>query len=80
MVIYDVTVSRFILFKPGGYPWKILMGVCRPVLLILTFIQTKKCHFSLPFSDLASKIHTRFKTWLLLVRCYVIITLMRKAT
>ena len=31
------------------------MGVCRPVLQILTLFQTKKCDFSHPFSDLASK-------------------------
>ena len=31
------------------------MGVCRPVLQILTLFQTKKCHFSRPFSDLAFK-------------------------
>ena len=36
-------------------PWKFLVGVCRPVLQILTLFQTKKCHFSHPFSDLASK-------------------------
>ena len=34
---------------PGGTP------VCRPVLQILTLFQTNKCHFSNPFSDLASK-------------------------
>ena len=39
------------------------MGVCHPVLEILRLFQTKKCHFSHPFSDLASKIHTCFQTW-----------------
>jgi len=29
---------------------------------IQTQFQTKKCHFPHPFSDLASKIHTRFQT------------------
>ena len=38
----------------------ILRGLCRPVLEILTLLQTKKCHFPHPFSDLASKTHTRF--------------------
>ena len=38
-------------------------GVCRPVLQILTLFQTKTCHFPYPFSDLASKMHTRFQTW-----------------
>ena len=28
-----------------------------------TLFQTKRCHFPHPFSDLASKIHTRFQTW-----------------
>ena len=36
--------------------------VCRPVLQILTQFQTKTCHFPQPFSDRASKIHTRFQT------------------
>ena len=39
------------------------MGVCRSVLQILTLFQTKTCHFPHPFSDLTSKIHTRFQTW-----------------
>ena len=46
----------------GGYSWEFLLGVCRSVLQILTLFQTKKCHFSHPFSDLASKIHIRFQT------------------
>ena len=50
---------------PGGYSSKLSMGVCRPVLQILTLFQTKTCHFPHPFSDLASKVHTRFQTWLL---------------
>ena len=49
--------------SPPGYSWKFLVEVCRPVLQILTLCQTKKCHFPHPFSDLASKIHTRFQTW-----------------
>ena len=44
----------------------------------LTLFQTKICHFSLPFSDLASKIHNRFQTWPL--RNYVIITQIRTPT
>ena len=39
------------------------MGVCRPILQILTLFQTKKCHFSHPFSDLVSKTHTHSQTW-----------------
>ena len=38
---------------PGGYSWKFLVGVCRPVLQILTLFQTKKMSFSHSFSDLA---------------------------
>ena len=32
--------------------WEFLVGVCRPVLQTLTLFQTKKSHFSHPFSDL----------------------------
>ena len=53
--------------------WEFLVGVCRPVLQILTRFQTKKCNFPHPFSDQTSKIHTRFQTWPL-GRNYVIIT------
>ena len=31
---------------PRGYSWEFLVGVCRPVLQILTRFQTKKCFFS----------------------------------
>ena len=40
-----------------------LVGVCHPVPQILTQFQTKTCHFPHPFSDLASKMHTRFQTF-----------------
>ena len=42
----------------GGYTSEFLVGVCRPVPQILTQFQTKIFHFSHPFSDLDSKIHT----------------------
>jgi len=29
-----------VVFLPGGYSWKILVGVCRPALQILTLFQT----------------------------------------
>ena len=45
------------------------MGVCRPVLQI----SDAKFHFSLPFLDQTSKIHTRIQTWHV-GRNYVIIT------
>ena len=46
---------RFILFNPGVFSWKFLVGLCHPVLQTLNLFQTKKCHFSHTFSDLASK-------------------------
>ena len=33
---------------PGGYSWEFLVGMCRPVLQILTLFQTKKILFSTP--------------------------------
>ena len=36
----------------GVYFWEFLVGVCRPVLQILTLFQIKKCHFPHPFSDM----------------------------
>ena len=59
--------------SPGRYPREFLVGVCRPVLQILTLFQTKKCNFPHPFSDQTSEIHTRFQTCPL-GRNYVIIT------
>ena len=41
-----------------GYSREFLVGVCRPVLLILTPFQTKKCHFPHPFSDQAPVVQT----------------------
>ena len=32
----------------GGYDREFLVGVCRPVLQILTLFQAKKCHFPQP--------------------------------
>ena len=40
------------------------MRVCRRVLQILTKFQTKQCNLPHPFSNLTSKIYTRFQTWL----------------
>ena len=57
----------------GRDSWEFLVGVCCPVLQILTLFQTKKCLFLHPFSDQTSKIHTCFQTWSL-GRNYVIIT------
>ena len=46
-----------------GYPSEFLVGVCRLLPQILTQFQTKIYHFPHPFSHLASKIHTRFQTF-----------------
>ena len=58
------SVSSKVSLSPGGggYSQEFLVGVCRPVLQILTLFQTKKCHFPNPFSDQASKLHTLFQT------------------
>ena len=57
---------------PGGYSLEFLVGVCRAVLQILTLFQTKKCPFSHPFPEMASKFHAHSQTWPL--RNYAIIT------
>ena len=38
-----------LVYTHGGYSWEFLMGVCCPVLQILTRYQTKKCNFSTSF-------------------------------
>ena len=67
-IVYYYYRSFYSAFPPGGgggggYSSEFLVGVCRPVPQILTQFQTKICHFPHPFSDLASKIHTRFQTF-----------------
>ena len=49
--------------REGEFSWEFLVEVCSSVLHILmsTPFQTKKCHCPQPFSDLTSKIHTRFR-------------------
>ena len=66
---------------PGrGYSWELLVGLCGPVLEILTRFQTKKyTDFPHPFSDQTCKIHTRFQTWPL-GRNYFVITYIRAQT
>ena len=39
----------------GEYSWIFLVRVCHTVLQIVTLFETKKFHFSHPFSDLASR-------------------------
>ena len=38
-----------LVYTHGGYSWEFLMGVCCPVLQILTRFQTKTCSFSTRF-------------------------------
>ena len=59
---YDDMIYTLLLTPGGGYYWEFLVGVCRPVLRILSSFQTKICHFPHPFSDQISKIHTHFRT------------------
>ena len=55
----------------GGYQCVRVSGALLVPLFSFTIFRTapggifrpKKCHFPHPFSDLASKIHTRFQTW-----------------
>ena len=47
----------------GGGGGVLLVGLCRPVLQILTLFQAKKCQFPHSFSVQISKIHSRFQTW-----------------
>ena len=46
----------------GGYSWEFMLGVCRLVFLNPDPISDQKVSFPHPFSDLTSKIHTRFQT------------------
>ena len=55
LLMYHPNLSCAIMFLsyfPEGFSRKFLVGMCRPVLQILTLFQTKKCHFPHPFSDL----------------------------
>ena len=56
-------IYTLLLTLGGGYYWEFLVGVCHPVLRILSLFQTKKYHFPQVFSDQISKIHTHFRTW-----------------
>ena len=49
--------------RGGGYSWEFLVGVCCPVLQIVTRFQTKNCTFPHPFSDQTFKFHAHFQTW-----------------
>ena len=63
---------------PGGgegYSSEFWVGVFRPVPQIQTLFQTKKCHFTNPFSYQTSKIHTRFHIWPLGMNYVIIIRL-----
>ena len=59
----------------GGYSFEFLVGVFRPVPQTQTLFQTKKCHFTNPFSYQTSKIHSRFQIWPLGMNYVIIIRL-----
>ena len=63
--------GRPVVASRGGGVLLVILGRGLPPGSMLTLFQTKKCHSSHPFSDLAS-IHTHSQTWPL--RNYVIIT------
>ena len=55
LLLYQPSSSCAIMFLsyfPEGFSWEFLVGMCRPVLQILSLFQTKKCYFPHPFSDL----------------------------
>ena len=58
-----------------GYSSEFWVGVFRHVPQIQTLFQTKKCHFTNPFSYQTSKIHTRFQIWPLGMNYVIIIRL-----
>ena len=64
--IKDKSAVKRAVSHPGGTRGNSRVLGCRPVLqIILTLFLTKIWDFPHPFSDLASKIHTHFQTWLL---------------
>ena len=51
-----IVITSFKYHPEGGmYSCEFLVGMCHPLLQILTLSQTQKCHFSHLFSDLAFK-------------------------
>ena len=55
LLLYQPSSSCAIMFLsyfPKGFSWEFLVGMCRPVLQILSLFQTKQCYFPHPFSDL----------------------------
>ena len=74
--LLQILSNRETLSWPGGYSWEFLLGLCRPVLQILTLFQTKKMYFSTlvfrldlenpyPFLDLAfrQKLFYHYLNW-----------------
>ena len=55
---WEIGLVLSFIFPGEGSP-----GNSWQVLRVLTQFRPENCHFSHPFSDLASKIHTRFRTW-----------------
>ena len=66
--------GKFVVLNPGGYSWELLVGGELPGSPNPGPVSDQRMSFFTPvqFLDLASKIHTCFKTWSL--RYYVIIT------
>ena len=60
-MIYNLLLAPW-----GGFSGEFLVGVCRPVLQILTRFQKKKMSFSTPVFSPISKIHSNFQTWSIL--------------
>ena len=48
LVGFVVLLLSFSFHTPHGYHWQVLVGVCRPVLQILTLFRNKKMSFSTP--------------------------------
>jgi len=48
--------------RGGDTPWNFWLGCTARISKSRPNFRLKKCHFPLPFSGLASKIHTRFQT------------------
>ena len=65
---YDVLLLEELLAPTRGYSSEFSVGVCRPVLQILTLFQTKICHFPHLCSDLCCsviklRISSKVKNW-----------------
>ena len=79
LVGWRILWNTVVITRGGGTPGNSCWGCaarCSKCYIMLYIFQTKKCNFPYPFSDQASRIHTRFQTWPV-DRNYIIITLTR---